>query len=389
MQSELSAAASSQTKLDLDSHIQPCPETYELVAGEIGVKYKSMFDDLMQSLPPEKADRVRGFAAPESGIWTDETVWTVKGSGAPGAVSPEGRIRTLDHMGVSRSLIFSDPGVQATAMGTGELALNTMRHWNDFIVNFSATDPDRLRGVAILNTESVSTAITEATRVLNAGGRAFVLPSSVPPGDASPASHEMDPLWAMLSEANAAVTLHAGGEEGFLASQKWDDGVAHLKFDTIDYSAEGEQISPYLFSTMSLAPQNFLTLMVMGGVFERFPALRFGIIELGAHWLAPLALHLDNTFKIFSRRFKGVLKLLPSDYIRRNIRVTPYRIENIADHIDRYGLSECYCYSSDFPHPEGGQDPIKDFDASISKMDPTINEKFFCKNGEWVLPALS
>lgn len=61
MQSELSAAASSQTKLDLDSHIQPCPETYELVAGEIGVKYKSMFDDLMQSLPPEKADRVRGF----------------------------------------------------------------------------------------------------------------------------------------------------------------------------------------------------------------------------------------------------------------------------------------------------------------------------------------
>jgi predicted TIM-barrel fold metal-dependent hydrolase len=129
--------------------------------------------------------------------------------------------------------------------------------------------------------------------------------------------------------------------------------------------------------------------MVMGGVFERFPALRFGIIELGAHWLAPLALHLDNTFKIFSRRFKGVLKLLPSEYIRRNIRVTPYRIENIADHIDRYGLSECYCYSSDFPHPEGGQDPIKDFDASISKMDPTINEKFFCKNGEWVLPALS
>lgn len=384
-----SRIADSQPLLDLDSHIQPSPETYPIVAGEIGVKYKQMFDDMMQSLPPDKAERVKRFAGPEIEEWSDETVWTYKGSGAPGALSPQGRLRTLDHMGVSRSLIFSDPGVQATAMGPETIAIATMQHWNDFIVDFSSHDPERLRGVAILNTANTATAIGEATRVVKAGGRAFVLPSSVPPGGASPASAEMDPLWALLEESSAAVTLHAGGEEGFLASQSWDDGVNHLKFETIDYSAEGEQISPYLFSTMSLAPQNFVTLMVLGGVFERFPKLRFGVIELGAHWLAPLALHLDNTYKIFTRRFEGVLSMLPSEYIRRNVRVTPYRVENVADYIDRYGMAECYCYSSDFPHPEGGQAPINDFESHLARLTPKVITDFFCRNGEWVLPSLA
>ncbi len=375
-------------KLDLDSHIQPSPETYELVAGKIGRRYKEMFLELIESLPADKAKRLAEWTRDETDEWNDQTVWTYKGSIAPGALSPEGRLRTLDYMGVSRSLIFSDPGVQATAMANDALALETMRHWNDFILDFNSKDPDRLRGVAILNTYDVQVAIEEAERVLKAGGRAFVIPSSVAPGGQSPASSALDPLWAKLEEANATVSLHAGGEEGFLANKNWDDGVEHLKFNSIDYSAEGEQIGTYLFATMSLAPQNFLTLMVLGGVFERFPRLRFAIIELGAHWLAPLALHLDNTATIFKRRFEGVLSMKPSEYIRRNVRVTPYRIENIADYIDRYGMAECYCYSSDFPHPEGGNDPVTEFGANLDRLGDSIKDQFFSSNGEWVLPSL-
>ncbi|GAB6040381.1 amidohydrolase family protein [Endothiovibrio diazotrophicus] len=376
-------------KLDLDTHIQPSPRSYELVAGEIGRHYEKMFNELMESLPADKAERLARWTGDEINEWNDETVWTYKGSTAPGALSADGRLRTLDYMGVSRSLVFSDPGVQATAMAQGDLALDTMRHWNDFILDFSSTNPDRLRGVAILNTFDVQTAIDEAERVIKAGGRAFVVPSSIAPGDRSPASRELDPLWARIEEANATVTLHAGGEDGFLASRGWDDGVDHLKFDSIDYAAEGEQIGTYLFAAMSLAPQNFLTVLVLGGVFERFPRLRFAAIELGAHWLAPMALHLDHTAQIFKRRFDGVLTMKPSEYIRRNVRVTPYRVENIADYIDRYGMAECYCYSSDFPHPEGGNDPVTDFGNHIARLGDSMNQQFFSTNGEWVLPPLS
>ena len=45
-------------------------------------------------------------------------------------------------MGVDRSFIFSDPGIQTTAFADNELGLATMRHWNDFIINTSNKDPN-------------------------------------------------------------------------------------------------------------------------------------------------------------------------------------------------------------------------------------------------------
>jgi len=54
-----------------------------------------------------------------------------------------------------------------------------MRHWNDFIIDFSRTNPNRLRGVAILNTHNIDLAIEELDRTLKIGARAFVIPSSV------------------------------------------------------------------------------------------------------------------------------------------------------------------------------------------------------------------
>ena len=37
-----------------------------------------------------------------------------------------------------------------------------------------------------------------------------------------------------------------------------------------------------------------LTQMIVGGVFERFPRLRFVLTEQGASWIAPTLKHLDS-----------------------------------------------------------------------------------------------
>jgi len=289
---------------------------------------------------------------------------------------------------VNRALIFADPGIQAATFAKNDLGLRTMRHWNDFVIGFSKQNPHRLRAAALLNTHDIDIATAEAERVLKAGGSAFVMASAVPPGNASPAHKKMDTLWALLQEANAAALLHAGGEQGFLASESWATGVDHLNFQPMDITSESEQINTYMFSSFHYAPQNFLSTLVLGGVFERFPRLRFGVIELGAIWLAPMAERLDQTAIIYKDRLSQALSLKPSDYIRRNVRVTPYRIEPVADYIDRYGYAECYCYSSDFPHPEGGTKPIQQFVDHIGRLGPAVAEQFFVTNAEWLLPAL-
>ncbi|MEY2936508.1 MAG: hypothetical protein RL033_7257 [Pseudomonadota bacterium] len=374
--------------IDLDSHIQPSLDDYEEAAGEVGRDFASSIRELLGTLPPEGAQQLSKLVGKEGSVFSEELVWKTKGAQAPGAFSAEGRLRTLDVMGVRRALIFSDPAVQATALAPTELGLRTMRHWNDFVIQFGAHDRDRLRVAALLNLQDIPTAAAELERVLAHGGRAFVLASGVPPGGLSPAHPQMDRIWAMLEAARAPALLHIGGEQGFLASDAWGRGVDHLDFRPHDFMSETEQINTYAFSCFHYAPQNFITTLVLGGVFERFPDLRFGAIELGGGWLAPLAERMDQTADIFARRLAPALSLKPSEYVRRNLRVTPFRFEPVADYIDRQGFAECYCFSSDFPHPEGGTSPITEFARHIERLGPDAAEALFVRNAEWLVPPL-
>ena len=381
--------------IDLDTHIQPSPGNYEIAGGEVGRNFAKQFDDLIKTLPKDEAEKIIARSGNEATEYNEQTVWRTKGSAAPGAFDADNRIKTLDYMGVSRSFMFSDPGIQTAAFADNALGIATMRHWNDFIVNMGKKDPNRLRAVALINTHNIDVAAQEVERVLKAGGRAFVIACSVAPGNASPAQPAMDKIWGMIQEANATIMLHLGGgrsvgdEFDFIKNPNWDKGITHMGVQAHDVTAEGDQMNTFTFSAMFYAPQNFISTLILGGVFERFPNLRFGAIELGAIWLGPMAAHLDNVVKVFRKRMTGVLSMKPSDYVRRNIRITPYWFENVADYIDHYNLPECYCYSSDFPHPEGGVRPMQEFEERIGRLGQKSAEAFYVNNAEWVLPALS
>ena len=371
---------------DLDTHITPTPDFYENVAGkEAGKFYADMCRKAIEQMPEDEKDSVPEIMGTEATDYNEKTVWNLKGSGAAGAYTSEGRLKALDYMGVNRAFVFADPALQMGAFSDSPMGISAMRGWNDYSIAFSRTEPKRLLPVAILNTHNIAAALEEAKRLLKSGIRAFVIASSIPPGGGSPAHANFDPLWALLQEANATAILHAGGEQGFMASDAWSKDVEHLSFET-SFRHHGEPGDTYMMASFIFSPQNFLATIILGGVFERFPRLRFAVVELGSVWFAPLAMHLDHVAKIFKHRLKGVLSMTPSDYMRRNIRVTPYRFEPVGDLVERFGFDDCYCYSSDFPHPEGGRTPIQDFEKHIERLGQRNAEKFYVTNAEWVMP---
>lgn len=374
---------------DLDTHITPTPDFYENVAGkEAGKFYADMCCKAIEGMPENERGSVPEIMGTEATEYNEKTVWNLKGSGAAGAYTSEGRLKALDYMGVNRAFVFADPALQMGAFSDSPMGISAMRGWNDYSVAFSRTEPKRLLPVAILNTHNIAAALEETKRLLKAGIRAFVIASAIPPGGGSPAHTNFDPLWALLQEANATAILHAGGEQGFMASDAWSKGVEHLAFET-SFRHHGEPGDTYMMASFIFSPQNFLATIILGGVFERFPRLRFAVVELGSVWFAPLAMHLDHVAKIFKHRLKGVLSMTPSDYMRRNIRVTPYRFEPVGDLVERFGFDECYCYSSDFPHPEGGRSPIQDFEKHIERLGQRNAEKFYVTNAEWVMPEVA
>ena len=121
-------------------------------------------------------------------------------------------------------------------------------------------------------------------------------------------------------------------------------------------------------------------------------ALRFGACEVLGQWVGPLAQNLDfwhaNSRKFSLDNTDGALPITmrPSDYIRRNVRVSLFDIEPVDVYIDQFAMPEIYCYSSDYPHPEGGKDPMGDISAKLARLGPDVVRGVFVDNAAWLLP---
>ena len=58
--------------------------------------------------------------------------------------------------------------------------------------------------------------------------------------------------------------------------------------------------------------------------------------------------------------------MAPSEYLKRQVRVSLFAFEDAGWLIEQCG-EEMFMFASDYPHPEGGRDPIGRFDASLEK----------------------
>jgi predicted TIM-barrel fold metal-dependent hydrolase len=355
---------------DLDSHLQVPVSRWGEVFGEATARFGQKFADVPFFDETDEPD-----ANPES-------VWRTKGSAAPGASTPEGRLATMDIMGIERQLIFPQVVLAVPAWSDHPRADAVLQEYNDAVLRWTAAGEGRLRPTALLNLTTVEGAIAEAERVAAGGARAVFIQDGVAPGGHSPAAPEVDPLWALLAEAGIPVTLHIGGQDGFFGSDAWDR-TELLGPGTF---TSGEPVGPHMLATMQLSPQNYLATMLFGGVFDRHPDLHVGVIELGAMWVGPFADLLEDRVQL-SRRLRESLQRRPSQVFADQIRVTPFFWERTARQIERYGMPEVYAFSTDFPHPEGGTDPIARMAADIAPLGADAVQAFFVDNAELLVPS--
>ena len=115
-----------------------------------------------------------------------------------------------------------------------------------------------------------------------------------------------------------------------------------------------------------LGPQLLLGALVFDGVLERHPKLTVVVEEVGISWLPHLVSVIDHAVGRDKRTqladgefrpdFAGAaykLPLAPSEYLRRQVTVTPLVVnEPLRPVLDRVP-AEMLCFSSDYPHVEG------------------------------------
>jgi predicted TIM-barrel fold metal-dependent hydrolase len=138
-----------------------------------------------------------------------------------------------------------------------------------------------------------------------------------------------DPFWKTCVDLNLAVTIHLGARSA---------------------RPGGFRFLPHLvMSKLSMAEP--IAILLFGGVFDRFPDLRYGAIESGSGWVAFTAEYMDNIMGNQSHWLDLTLDLKPSEYFDRNIYTSFIR--------DREGIrnrnlpgGKNMMWSTDYPHSE-------------------------------------
>jgi predicted TIM-barrel fold metal-dependent hydrolase len=309
-----------------------------------------------------------------------EVISGPKGWMAPGALDTSVRSRVLDALGISAQLVFPtfslthfnrSPDPDVLYGGTGAL--------NRAMTAFCGPDP-RLKAVGFLPLNDPARAVAALDELLALGVAAVWIPSD-PPGDFSPAHVDLDGVWARLEEAGVPFVLHVGGGK-LLPRSLHNNGRPR----PTDWLGGGENMRAKDFPVLHHSPEQFLACLILDGVFERHPRLRAGAIEVGASWVPGMLRNIDHAHRNFSK-FEPQLQELtmrPSDYVRRQVKFTPFPFEDTAWLIESEG-PEMFMFSTDYPHPEGGRHPFEIFEKAVSGFGPEVHQRFFWDNGAELL----
>ncbi len=304
-----------------------------------------------------------------------------KNFAATGSFLAEDRPRALDHLGFSSQLVFNTFHNRRLRDwehgGDLELAVGAARAHNRGMVEFCDVD-SRLLPSCYVPLVDLDQAATLADEAIGMGAAALLVASGCPPTH-SPSHVGLDGLWARAEEARIPVVFHVGGTGDLIDPAYFANGRPVPP----DFHGGEENFRSVDYMGIPGPPAQTLATLIFDGVLERFPDLRIGVIEQGAIWVPSWTRQMESAFDAFARHEERLqdLSLRPSEYVRRQVRFTPYPTEDVGWIISQSGPEVCL-FSSDYPHVEGGRRPIERFEASLAAggIDPYARQRFYADN---------
>ena len=325
-------------------------------------------------------DRLRlRHASPDYRAAEADEIMTRKNFAATGSFLAEDRGRALDLLGFSSQLVFNTFHNRRLRdwehSGDLDLAYGAARAHNRGMVEFCSTDP-RLLPTCYVPLADLDRAPEAAAEAIAMGAAALLVASGCPPGH-SPSHVRLDPVWARAQEAGIPVVFHVGGTGDLLDAGYFRNGLPVPP----DFHGGEENFRSVDYMGIPGPPAQTLATMIFDGVLDRFPELRIGVIEQGAVWVPSWTRQMEAAFEAFARHEERLraLSLRPTEYVRRQVRATPYPTEDVGWIIAQSGPEICM-FSSDYPHVEGGRRPIERFEASLGDAGDDVRRRFYSDN---------
>jgi predicted TIM-barrel fold metal-dependent hydrolase len=253
----------------------------------------------------------------------------------PGGWDGSARLADMDAEGIERAFLFPSLAFFFPELGDAELHAALCRAYNDWLADYCRAAPDRLFGIALLPLEDVAASVCELERATSRLGfrGAFVRPN---PYAGRPIQHPAyEPLWERAEALGVAVTVHEGVSERIptLGRERSENPVLHHLFS-------------HPFEQMAACAG-----LVLGGVLDRHPRLRFAFLESGCGWLPYWLERMDGHFATWRHHLRAC-KRRPSEAFTAQCFVSMEPDERAAPAVIAATGDECLLFASDYPHTD-------------------------------------
>ncbi len=271
--------------------------------------------------------------------------------GLQGAYDPEIRDKELDADGIAGEVIFADgdavTGQESPPFGAGlaagqitdpELAFAGARAHNRWLEEFCATNPVRRAGVALVPViHGVEQSVKEVEALADKPGIRGVMVPTMWHDNPSYGHESYDPFWAACADAGLVVHTHSG--EG-------------------DWDAYNGNLAQFVLE-VPFWTHRILWQLLLSGTFDRFPNLKYAVVECGSYWLGDLLWKADTSFganskvKKLNSMTKGLVEKLPSEYLGTNVFIGASAMSTEEIRRRHTNGIDALMWGTDYPHPEG------------------------------------
>jgi predicted TIM-barrel fold metal-dependent hydrolase len=259
--------------------------------------------------------------------------------------SPDIRLRDMDRFGWDIQVCLPTMRNGNMAMDVGlidpKVGAAMARAYHAWCHEYCGADPKRLKFTAVLPGGDVDEMVAEARRAVEKLGAVSVRNPLLPEGKWLH-QRENDRLWQLACELDFPISLH--GEYRF----RWFQPFAALQKGEGAFSGLNHVIG-FPFDNMAV-----LGHFIFGGILERFPKLRLGVLESNAGW-APffLARMDDHTHGRQANFFDASpLPLKPSEYFRRQCFISADADEAALKYAVDFLGEDNIIFNTDYPHPD-------------------------------------
>jgi predicted TIM-barrel fold metal-dependent hydrolase len=246
-------------------------------------------------------------------------------------LGPDCYVRDLKIDGVTGAVLFPSNAHQAYRCINGDLLAAVARTYNDWVLEFCASHPAKLKAVAMLDIDNLRAATAEMERTVSAGAVGALIPI-LPRRGRRYDEADYSRLWSAAEALQVPLLMHVGANQAVLGREPTIDLIRH--------------------ATKDVHVQASLATMILSGVFARHPRLRIGAVEFGASWAVYLMQQLDRVYTNAPRHRRSLLGgEMPSDHFRRNVFLCFQEDRAAIQWRHLLGVANLM-WGNDYPHAE-------------------------------------